>query len=311
MEIKGKSAVEEVVSKGESCHGYKSNTRVSIRSSVYQSYSYDKLQKKFVMVGDHSIAEVTQSISSVNVGIEIPAANSVLQNDPEFLKTLSGAGQNFKKINLKVLLDKYCPRSKENAPVKIDSVYSFLNAILLRTDMASLLGGKSQIKHLQKTLKKFLCKSVSAKMMVGELMVGFRPDSVAWLKKYPGLVRLNVCAKILTWFVLHFLKNILYSFFHCTDSTHQKYAVFYYRKSCWQSLCDSALQSLLSAEKLRPLSSSSKQRVQSVPAAPLMARMRFIPKVVGRLTKCKLLGYFNGLKPWKPLDSYRDFWPLI
>ena len=146
--------------------------------------------------------------------------------------------------------------------------------------MASLLGGKSQIKHLQTTLKKFLSKSVSAKMIVGEMMVGFRPDSVGWLKKYPGLVRVNVCAKILTWLVLHFLKNILYSFFHCTDSTHQKYAVFYYRKSNWQSLCDTALQSLIRSEKLRPLSSTSKQRVQSLPVAPLTARMRFIPKEV-------------------------------
>ena len=279
MEIKGKSSVKEVVSKGTDCHGYKYNTRVSIRKSLYQSSSYDKLQKKFVMVGDHSIAEVAQSISSVNVGIEIPAGDSVLQNDPEFLKTLSSSAQKFKRINLKVLLDKYCPRTKENEPLKIDCVYSFLNAILLRSDLASLLGGKSQLKHLQKTVKNFLCRSVSAKMVVGDVMAGFRPGSVAWLRKYPGLVRVNVSAKILTWLVQYFLKNILYSFFHCTDSTHQKYAVFYYRKSSWQSLCDAALQSLVRSEKLRPLSSTSKQRVQSVPVAPLMARMRFIPKV--------------------------------
>lgn len=283
MEIKVQNAVAEVSSKVEGCHGFKSNTRVSIRRSIYQSYSYDKLQKKFVMAGDHSIADVTQRISSVNVGTDLAAGNSVLQSDPEFLKTLSSTVRKFRRINLKVLLDKYCPRSKENEPVKIDCVYSFLNAILVRADMASLLGGKSQIKHLQKTLRKFLCKSVSAKMIVGEMMVGFRPNSVAWLMKYPGHVRVNVCAKILTWLVQYFLKNILYSFFHCTDSTHQKYAVFYYRKSSWQSLCDSALQSLLSSEKLRALSSSSKQRVQSAPGAPLMARMRFIPKGGERL----------------------------
>ena len=280
MEIERKSSVKEVVSKGADCHGYKSNTPVSIRNSLYQSSSYDKLQKKFVMIGDHSIAEVAQSISAVNVGAEVPAGDSVLQNDPEFLKTLSSTAQKFKRINLKVLLDQYCPRTKENEPVRIDCVYSFLNAIVLRSDVASLLGGKSQLKHLQKTVKNFLCRSVSAKMVVGDVMAGFRPGSVPWLKKYPGIVRANVCAKILTWLVQYFLKNILYSFFHCTDSTHQKYGVFYYRKSNWQSLCDSTLQSLLRAEKLRPLSSTSKQKVQSVPAAPLMARMRFIPKGV-------------------------------
>ena len=156
-------------------------------------------------------------------------------------------------------------------------------------------------------MKDFLCRSVSAKMTVGDVMAGFRPGSVAWLKKYPGLVRVHVSAKILTWLVQYFLKNILYSFFHCTDSTHQKYAVFYYRKSSWQSLCDAALQSLLSTEKLRPLSSSSKQRVQSVPAAPLMARMRFIPKGVGRLTKCKLLGFLMDLNhenPWTRIEIF-------
>ena len=279
MEIKGRSSVKDVVSKGKDCHGYKAKTPVSIRNSLYQSSSYDKLQKKFVMIGDHSIADVVQSISSVNVGIELPAADSVLQNDPEFLKTLSSTAGKSRRINRKVLLDKYCPRTEDNKPVKMDCVYSFLNAILLRSDLASLLGGKSQIKHLQKAVKNFLCRSVSAKMMVGDLMGGFRPGSVSWLRKYPGPVRVNVSAKILTWFVQYFLKNILYSYFHCTDSTHQKYAVFYYRKSCWQSLCDSALASLLRAEKLRPLSSSSKQKVQSVPAAPVMARMRFIPKV--------------------------------
>ena len=103
MEIERKSSVKEVVSKGADCHGYKSNTRVSIRNSLYQSSSYDKLQKKFVMIGDHSIAEVAQSISAVKVGAAIPAGYSVLQNDPEFLKTLSSTAQKFKKINLKII----------------------------------------------------------------------------------------------------------------------------------------------------------------------------------------------------------------
>ena len=137
MEIKRKSSVKEVVSKGKDCHGYKAKTPVSIRNSLYQSSSYDKLQKKFVMVGDHSIAEVAQSISSVNVGIELPAADSVLQNDPEFLKTLSSTAGKSRRINRKVLLDKYCPRTEDNKPVKMDCVYSFLNAILLRSDLAN------------------------------------------------------------------------------------------------------------------------------------------------------------------------------
>ena len=294
-DLKQKMTEAKVAKSKESlCHGYKSTFCVTCRKSIYQSSNIEKLPLRFALTDEENIPRLVDTFLSVNVGVEIPKVSDMLHNDSEFLALLSKIVKKFKRINLKVLLEKYCPKSETNEPLNVECVYAFMNAIVLKSEISSLFGGKRHIKHIQKTLKMFLSKSISTKMTVGEMMFKFPVSSVWWIQKHPAPVRVNICAKVLCWLVRYFFRKILQSFFHCTDSTHRKYQTFFYRKSSWQAVTDKALDCLLRQDKLLVLSSKSKQRVHSNQAAPVMARMRFIPK--SNLSDVRMIARSEGAK---------------
>ena len=269
----------------EKAHGFKAKTWLVTGRKLYHNTTYEKLPTRFQLLSQDRVPELVQSILSVDVGQEIPEVSTLLQNDSQFRLVLERLGQKFQKINLKASLDKNCPRSKPEGPIDTEKVYSFLNAILLnlKSEVSSLVGGgTSPIKDLQKVLTKLLCKSISpsTKMTVGEIMSGVKVKSLQehWIQKYRGAAKVNICAKIRCWIVRHFFWKILDSFFHCTESTHKKHQMFFYRKSGWQAMCDTALHSLTSSGRLRPLTSSYRKKFQAKSDAPPTVRIRFIPK---------------------------------
>ena len=280
----------------EKAHGFKAKTCVVTGRKQYHNSTYEKLPTRFQLLSQDRVPELVQSILSMDVGQEIAEVSPLLQNDSQFRIVLERLLQKFQKINLKASLDKNCPRSKPEGPIDTEKVYSFLNAILLnlKSEVSSLVGGgTSPVKDLQKVLTKFLCKSISTKMTVGEIMLGVKVKSLQerWIQKYRGAVRVNICAKIRCWLVRNFFWKILDSFFHCTESTHKKHQMFFYRKSSWQAMSDTALHSLTSSRRLRPLTSTYRKKFQAKSDAPPTARMRFIPKrnmtEVRMITSCE------------------------
>jgi len=108
-------------------------------------------------------------------------------------------------------------------------------------------------------------------------MVGLQ--QVPWLQNInpPGL-RQNILAKTVSWLLADVVNPLLCSMFHVTDSTHSRHQLFYFRKSVWQSLTTSVLQSLLSQGRIRSLKPEQAEKLLKVPMAPPTSSLRFVPK---------------------------------
>ena len=182
--------------------------------------------------------------------------------------------KKFQKLNLRALLNHHCPKDGRTAT---PSVYKFLHSVAFQSGWFSLLG--DQRKPIENVIKRFISRTMSTRILLGDLMNRFSVKKMNILNGKRVVVKMNIFSKILVWFVAHFLQTILKSFFHLTDSTHRKYQVFYFRKSVWQAITHKVWKDQSKSGKLMQLKESEfKSLIQSTPLSPSSVNFRMIPK---------------------------------
>ena len=193
----------------------------------------------------------------------------------------------YRRLNLKALLNKTCPVKKLKMPSAPEEVYRFLNFVILKSNVACLFGG--QVKLLQRIVKMVLMRTVTSKLLLGDVMKGFFLGRIKWLDCYStSHVKWSLLSKLVSWFVTEFIGPLINGHFHGTDSTHMKHKIFYYRKAIWQSLITSAMSREVKSGKLFKLNSYYRSQVVDHPKAPPSLKLRFIPKK--NLTEVRLIG---------------------
>ena len=260
---------------------------------MYRFKSFERIPKKYVLNRkDVGVLETVDSllkmICSKDVGINIAGLEKEATENRDLVSLLTKFVRKFQSINFFALLNKHCVVKKGcREPTDPIKVYLFLNSVIFNSNIHLLFG--DQVNRAQRIVKQYIMKTLSSKITIGDLMTGMSMQKVPWLSKFSSnTAKTNIFAKFLHWFVSDFLKPIVSSFFHCSDSTHRKYKVFFYRKSVWQSLVDQAIHREVKSGKLKVLDdTSSMKMIQSHLAAPAPATLRFIPKK--SLTEVRLI----------------------
>ena len=283
---KSKSMLDASKSKSaqaETCGtGYKYNCHGGGKYFLYRTSTYERFPETYFLK-DPSKTEnqiftiLVAKVCETEVGISYPGVVESLTQNLEFKIKALRFIHSFQRLNLKAMLDHHCPKLASNImPVNIENLFSFLKSIFFRSSLFDLVS--FQTHALEVCLKKCLTKTKSSFNLVGELLEGFQPKKVLWLRQYTNALQTNILAKLVCWLIYTFTHLIITSFFHPTDSTHRRHQILFYRKSVWQSVTTTALSTLIRSGRLHPLKSSSLAKVLSSPSAPDTVNLRFIPK---------------------------------
>ncbi|XP_011385887.1 telomerase reverse transcriptase-like, partial [Pteropus vampyrus] len=92
-----------------------------------------------------------------------------------------------------------------------------------------------------------------------------------------------------------YVVELLRSFFYVTETTFQKNRLFFFRKSVWSQLQSIGLRQHFERVRLRELSEAEVKLLQEARPAPLLSRLRFVPKP-GGLRPIVNMGYVLGTR---------------
>ena len=263
-------------------HGYRFNYKITKRFCLYKTSHFEKLPSRFILTRKDldartKIDKLLEQIAAVKVGADFDEVMSVLQKLDKLHVFLLKISKKILKLNMKALLDKYCPKTSLHQPTSAQVLFNLLKSVMKNSGLQFSVN--TQNKMLDNVVKKLLTRSSSYQLTVGEIVQNFDVKSIDWLQGLPGPVQWNIFSKFITWIIKHFLNTLLNAFFHCTDSTHRRHQIFFYRKSVWQAMTDKALRKCIESGKLKQIKSASQiQRIQSLSSAPSVVHLRFIPK---------------------------------
>ena len=258
--------------------GWKYSSIVKTYQNFYRINTFEKCSLRFCLSREdkdegEKVRILMTSIWSLEgkVPSEIFKNIELKENCTQFVRMFCG-------LNLKYLLNKTCPTKKQKMPLPPEEVYGFLNSVILKSRISCLFG--KQVKLLQRIVKRFVMKTVSTKIFLGDVMQSFVFGKMKWLDCYSSLkLKRSLLSKLVSWFVTEFLGQLLNSYFHCSDSTHMKHKIFYYRKVIWQSLTTRAMNKEIKSGKLLLLRrKNDRARIMNHPNAPPPVKLRFIPK---------------------------------
>ena len=260
---------------------YKYNASRSKRYFLHRTSTYEKIPAKhFLMDSGFSEDEIfdrlVSEICREDVGVNSDKVRQVLSRNGLFEEKCRKFIHKFRRINLKVLIEHHCPKAGSSLPTELGNLLRFLKSVFHKTGMFQLLPDNPN--SIEKCLKRFLTKTKSSPVLLGELMQDFLPSQLSWLKLSPPNLQSNILAKLVSWTFFSFTHLLVTSFFHPTDSTHRKHQIIFYRKSVWQSITSKALAKL-TPDRLHRLSPKQKLQVLSSCSAPSTACLRFIPKL--------------------------------
>ena len=288
----------------ENDEGYKYNSVVRLQHNFYRTNTFEILPPRFILSrGDMNDQERVGALMTRIFSVEGKIPGSLIDHF-ELKNVLKSFVRNFQRLNMKALLNKHCPRKIVKTPCPPEEVYSFLNSIILQTGVSRLFG--HQVKHLQRIVRLVLMKTVSNKILMGDLMQGIVLPKIQWMSKcFSFRLKSFMLARLLSWFVTEFVCRIISSHFHRSDSTHKKHQIFYYRKVIWQSLTKKAMNKEVQSGKLKLLTRNDERTlILNHPKAPPCAKLRFIPKK--SLSEVRLIG-----KSVSPKGSDRSLLELV
>ncbi|XP_047146857.1 telomerase reverse transcriptase isoform X1 [Hydra vulgaris] len=181
---------------------------------------------------------------------------------------------NFKLINMKKLLACYCPLPKwfkdieKNEVLKGKfryklAVQSFVPEqkvfLLLRKIVEMLIpnnfwGALHNKKYFFKSLLKFLRMGRYERCTVDYVMKNIKISLFNWTSstnhKQQCSKRFNVIRSMFLWLYNDFLIPIVRAFFYVTETSSQKFCIFFYRKPVWKMITDIGMKSSVVYKKL-------------------------------------------------------------
>ena len=258
--------------------GWMYRSIVKTCQNFYRTNTFEKMSQRFCLSReDKDEGEKVRTLMTSIWSLETKVPGEILENN-ELKENVTQFVRMFQRLNLKYLLNKTCLTAKQRMPSPPEDVYGFLNSIILKSRISCLFG--NQMKLLQRIVKMLVMKTVSTKIVLGDVMQGFVFGKIKWLDCYISFeLKRLLLSKLVSWFVTEFLGHLLNSHFHCSDSTHMKHKIFYYRKVIWQSLTARAMNKEIKSGKLLLLRRNhDRARIMNHPNAPSSVKLRFIPK---------------------------------
>ena len=262
----------------QALEGFRYNLVLKTPQNLYRTNTFEKMSLRFDLArGDKDEDEKVRILVKRiwSLGGKVPGE---ISENKELIKDVRNFVKMYRRLNLKSLLNRTCPLKKLRTPSLPEELYSFLNSVILKSDVACMFG--KQVKLLQRIVKMVMMRTVSTKLLLGDIMQGIVLGRIKWLDCYSSeQLKRSLLTNLFSWFVTEFIGQLIYSHFHSTDSTHMKHKIFFYRKAIWQSLTTRALDKEIKSGKLKLLRRDyDRARIMNHPKAPFCVKLRFIPK---------------------------------
>ena len=258
--------------------GFRFNLVLKAPQNLYRTNTFEKLSLRFDLArGDKNEDEKVKILVTRIWSLEGKVPDEISENN-ELKEGVRKFVRMYRRLNLKSLLNRTCPLKKLRTPSPPEELYSFLNSVILKSNVACMFG--KQVKLLQRIVKMVIMRTVSTKLVLGDVMQGVVLGRIKWLGCYSSeQLKRSLLSNLFSWFVTEFIGQLIYSHFHSTDSTHMKHKLFFYRKALWQSMTTRALDKEIKSGKLMLLRRNyDRARIMNHPKAPFCVKLRFIPK---------------------------------
>lgn len=208
--------------------------------------------------------------------------------------------RNYKRCNLKRILDRYCPLpevcQKPKGSVALEDlskafsaaaeVVSFLKSVLKQIFPVALWGSSLNTDHFMEHVETFVKLRRQEKMSNRMLTDGIRVTKVPWLvgngrslhsHEHQQAERNLLC--VARWVMLDFVLPLLKSTFHVTESEFSGKQVLYYRKPVWSMFRALAMEKFLKSQYTEISKDEARARVLEQDMG--FSRLRLLPKENG------------------------------
>lgn len=253
------------------------------------------IKKKFKLPSKHFL-----NFSPRQAGKKIAEKILGAKSKGKYLENLSNLfgifAYNYQRLNIGSHINKHCPLPKElkgkftenieenftfewlfSNNCSLIQVGIFIITLIKKVIPLDLIGGKHNMKALEKSLILFLKLGIWEKISCGTICTRFKMSGFKWIKETADTSRKLLVGKIILFIFNDFIVPVMQMSFYITEKQHDNTILYYYRKPVWALVAFNAKQKLESTNFLKPLSSEEKACLGKFIAFP-PAKLRVQPK---------------------------------